>query len=84
MSIVAKFLSGIVGGYQVALRPLLPPACRFEPSCSQYYREALRVHGLLRATGLVIRRIGRCHPWHAGGYDPPPPGRSKYRSKSGA
>lgn len=83
MSIMAKFLRGIVRGYQIVLRPLLPPACRFEPSCSEYYREALTNHGVVRATGLAILRIGRCHPWHAGGYDPPP-GRSEYRGKSGA
>ncbi len=63
---------GLVRGYQLLVRPLLPPVCRFEPSCSEYYRLALMTHGFLRATGLAIRRICRCHPWHEGGYDPPP------------
>jgi putative membrane protein insertion efficiency factor len=81
---MARVLSGMVGVYQLALRPMLPPACRFVPSCSEYYREALRSHGIVRATVLAVRRIGRCHPWHEGGYDPPPPGRMERRSKPSA
>lgn len=81
MSLVAGFLIALVRGYQLLLRPLLPPACRFEPSCSEYYRQVLRSHGVLRATGLAIRRLGRCHPWHEGGYDPPPLPRELQRGK---
>ncbi|PWU18091.1 MAG: membrane protein insertion efficiency factor YidD [Candidatus Rokuibacteriota bacterium] len=62
----------LVEGYQCLVRPLLPPACRFEPSCSEYYRQSLMSTGLLRATLWAILRISRCHPWHEGGYDPPP------------
>lgn len=71
----------LVRGYQRLVRPLLPAVCRFEPSCSEYYRRALMSHGLLRATGLAIRRISRCHPWHKGGYDPPPLPHARERRK---
>jgi len=63
----------VVRGYQVLLRPVLPQACRFAPSCSEYACVVLRSNGVLRGTWLAMRRIGRCHPWNAGGYDPPPP-----------
>lgn len=62
----------LVRGYQFALRPLLPAACRFAPSCSDYACEALHRHGLVRGTWLSVRRLSRCHPWNPGGYDPPP------------
>ncbi len=81
MKVVAEFLIALVRGYQLLLSPLLPPACRFEPSCSEYYRQALRSHGVLRATGLALGRLGRCHPWHEGGEDPPPPPRGVQRAK---
>jgi putative membrane protein insertion efficiency factor len=64
-----------IRGYQRVIRPVLPPACRFEPSCSEYARLALMEHGFLRGLWLAAKRIGRCHPFHAGGYDPPPPRR---------
>ncbi len=67
-----RLVLGLVSGYQLLVRPLLPPACRFQPSCSEYYRQALMNVGFLRASWLAARRIGRCHPWHEGGYDPPP------------
>lgn len=61
----------VVRGYQLLVRPLLPPTCRFVPGCSEYAREALMQHGLVRGGWLGLRRIARCHPWNPGGYDPP-------------
>ena len=84
MSLPARFAVLVVEGYQLLLRPLLPAACRFEPSCSEYYRQALAMHGLVRGTGLAVRRIARCHPWDAGGYDPPPRPRTQHSDTSRA
>ena len=61
-----------VRGYQVAISPLLPPACRYYPTCSQYAVEALERHGPWRGSWLALRRILRCHPFRPGGYDPVP------------
>lgn len=58
--------------YQYVFRPMLGQNCRFYPSCSDYAMEAIERHGSLRGSWLAIKRIGRCHPWHPGGYDPVP------------
>ena len=58
--------------YRYAISPLRASHCRFYPSCSCYADEAIRVHGALRGGWLTLRRLGRCHPWHPGGYDPVP------------
>ncbi len=58
--------------YQKLLSPWLPPSCRYTPSCSQYAKEALLRHGLFRGLLLALKRLARCHPFHAGGYDPVP------------
>lgn len=71
-----KFLTGIlilpIRFYQAAISPLLPPSCRYTPSCSQYAVEALRKHGPAKGLLLAIRRILRCHPWGGSGFDPVP------------
>ncbi len=61
-----------VRGYQVALSPLLPAACRYQPTCSHYAIEALEKHGALRGGWLAVKRIARCHPFRPGGFDPVP------------
>lgn len=61
-----------VRAYQVALSPLLPAACRYHPTCSHYAVEALEKHGALRGGWLAVKRIARCHPFRAGGFDPVP------------
>lgn len=65
-------LIALVRGYQLFLGPLLPSACRYTPSCSSYAIEALQKYGAWRGLSLSVRRIGRCHPFHVGGYDPVP------------
>lgn len=62
----------IVRGYQVVLSPLLPAACRYHPTCSHYAIEAIEKHGAWRGGWLALKRIGRCHPFRAGGFDPVP------------
>lgn len=63
---------GAVRWYQRWIAPLLPPSCRYTPSCSEYAAEAVERHGLARGGWLAVRRVLRCHPFHAGGYDPVP------------
>jgi len=68
----ARIVRVFIRAYQVVLRPVLPPACRFAPSCSEYAHQAVETYGVWRGGLMAVRRIGRCHPWHAGGYDPVP------------
>ena len=62
----------VVRGYQRLVSPFLPRSCRFAPTCSEYAAQAIAQHGLVRGVGLTIRRLARCHPFHPGGFDPPP------------
>jgi putative membrane protein insertion efficiency factor len=67
-----RLLALLIRGYQRLLSPLLPPSCRFHPSCSQYALEAIHRHGALKGSWLAVRRLARCHPFNAGGFDPVP------------
>jgi uncharacterized protein len=67
---VRKALVWLIRGYQVVISPILPPACRFTPTCSQYTIEAIQKYGPLKGAYLGLRRLLRCHPFHAGGFDP--------------
>ena len=69
-------LIGLLRAYRLVISPLYGQVCRYHPSCSAYALEAVTVHGSLRGTALAVRRLGRCHPWAAGGYDPVPPPRT--------
>ncbi len=61
--------------YQWIVSPLLGPTCRFHPSCSNYALQAIQRFGVLHGGWLTVKRLGRCHPWHPGGFDPVPPER---------
>ena len=75
----------LLRGYRAFVSPLYGPVCRYHPSCSAYALEAVTGHGTIRGGWLAVRRVGRCHPWTAGGYDPvPPPSRRPVRRPQGA
>jgi putative membrane protein insertion efficiency factor len=57
-------------GYKLFISPFLPSACRYYPTCSEYMLEAIKKHGTVRGVWMGLKRLGRCHPFHAGGYDP--------------
>lgn len=63
---------GLIWLYQMTLSKMLPPSCRFYPSCSQYGHEAIRKYGFLKGGWLTVKRLVRCQPFHPGGYDPVP------------
>ena len=62
----------LIRGYQLILSPILPSTCRYEPTCSHYSIEALRIHGLFKGGRMALKRIFSCHPWGGSGYDPIP------------
>ncbi|HXU90586.1 MAG TPA: membrane protein insertion efficiency factor YidD [Methylomirabilota bacterium] len=72
VSRLARVAVGALGLYQRLVSPLLPAACRFAPSCSEYARVAILEHGVKRGLWLAAGRLLRCHPFHPGGWDPPP------------
>jgi hypothetical protein len=69
-SLLQSVLIGMVRGYQLFISPILPPSCRFVPTCSAYMIEAIEKYGAFRGGYLGIRRLLRCHPFSRGGYDP--------------
>ena len=72
MKPVDWLFGALIRGYQVLLSPMLQPACRFHPTCSQYALDAIGRFGAARGGWMALRRIGRCHPWGNAGFDPIP------------
>ena len=72
MNFIVRSLIGLVKIYQMLLSPFLGQQCRFYPTCSQYAIEVMTKHGAIWGVYYTIRRLLRCHPWHAGGHDPIP------------
>jgi len=68
----------LIRAYQLFISPVLPPSCRYLPSCSQYAMEAVETHGALKGSWLALRRLARCHPWGGSGYDPVPARRREH------
>jgi putative membrane protein insertion efficiency factor len=69
MNIAGRAITLAIVAYQRTISPLLGPNCRYYPSCSQYAKEAVLKHGVLRGVNLAVRRIVRCNPWNPGGVD---------------
>jgi hypothetical protein len=72
MSAGARAASGLLRFNKTAISPFLPRACRYEPTCSVYAREAIERYGFWRGSRLAVARLARCHPFHTGGFDPVP------------
>lgn len=70
--LVGMVLLALIRGYQLLISPLFPPSCRYFPTCSDYARQAVGVHGPFKGAWLALTRILRCHPWGGLGYDPVP------------
>lgn len=73
-----------IWGYRRFVSPLLPPSCRYYPSCAAYAEQAIRVHGPIRGGWLAVRRLGRCHPWSPGGVDHVPDPATRTSTLTGA
>jgi putative membrane protein insertion efficiency factor len=69
----STILRGLIRAYQLLISPVLPPSCRYWPSCSHYAAEAIAMHGARHGSWLAVRRVLRCHPWGGSGIDPVPP-----------
>lgn len=70
---IKKLLIGFIRGYKLFISPLLPPSCRYQPTCSTYAMQAIERFGVIQGGWMAVKRILRCHPFHPGGYDPVPP-----------
>lgn len=75
--LAARAVIALVTLYRWGISPLLGPRCRFTPTCSTYMIDAVRTHGAIRGGWLGLRRIGRCHPFSDGGFDPVPPAKQR-------
>ena len=69
---LAKLMLGLIQFYRYAISPLIPPRCRYTPTCSQYALEAIQKYGAVKGGWLALKRICRCHPWGGHGHDPLP------------
>jgi uncharacterized protein len=83
MTVVSTVLKGLIRGYQWFLSPLLGPACRYHPTCSEYAFEAVTRWGAIQGGWLAAKRILRCHPWGDSGYDPVPGDTGSHRHNPG-
>jgi uncharacterized protein len=70
--VLSMVFVGLIRGYQYMISPLLPPSCRYTPTCSQYGVEAIKKHGPFKGGYLTVKRVCSCHPWGGHGYDPVP------------
>lgn len=77
--VISKFFLSVIWVYQKAISPLTPASCRYTPTCSGYAKEAILLHGPYKGSVMGAKRICRCHPFHAGGYDPVP-GSEEYKA----
>ncbi len=76
---IGALLRGLIRAYKLFVSPILPPSCRYLPTCSDYAAEAIATHGALRGSWLTARRLSRCHPWGGSGYDPVPEAHPAHR-----
>ena len=83
MKAVSLILQGLIRSYQLLISPFFPPCCRYFPSCSEYARQAVALHGPLSGGWLALRRLLRCHPWGGLGYDPVPQRSPETKSAAG-
>jgi len=81
-SLAKKILIFPIRVYQKLISPVLPPACRYEPTCSHYSVQAIEKHGPLKGSWLAIKRIASCNPWGGSGYDPVPPAKHENSYKN--
>ncbi len=77
-----QLLIFLISVYKTLISPVLPPSCRFYPSCSEYARASIEAHGALKGSYLGARRLLKCHPYHDGGFDPVPPAREKQPNRT--